>query len=546
MRASHSTSTPKIRRRIPSLQHEVQYELDSNSIRVVPTEQSLIHSARPCNPERARSYRKAVPFFSEGKEKGEEVAVIRAGNILMEQVARQADGVACETYQNLLPPTSIFERAPSVSLEKTKYSDQPFDKDGEIDAEDFCNGGSTRSKLHEDTIDYDYQPASSFGIVAPHLDFPAPSCGTLVPPPLALPQEQKQACREDLLSSTSAASTLASVGHSLQWTQKFPQGRHLTRAKSRTTLRRKDTVPGRTLTEARAGLRLLAKRREDIQEEEEADSTRLGKWNPFKWILFMSVLVVFLYGSVALIFALLTWAEAWDGAEVSVLVDTDLIILLSVASSLCLLSSMVGLSGTILNSRPILALYAFVLWPSLLSLLTVGYISYKRNNLRLDLKLNQTWSRYMDDLSRLRVQEILRCCGYYSPLHQATFSRYCYPRTTLPGCKGPLYRAEKRTLPLLYTAVFSVVFLHLAAIAVSLLCSNHVNVTFGKGLTPRAYRLDVSHVRRNAVNIIRILSSGDSEKKDVHHLLQVDEAMASKEIRESSLLSRSSLERWKG
>jgi hypothetical protein len=105
---------------------------------------------------------------------------------------------------------------------------------------------------------------------------------------------------------------------------------------------------------------------------------------------------------------------------------------------------------------------------------------------------------------------------------QATFSRECYPRTTLPGCKGPLYRFEKASLRELYIAVFCTVFVHLGAIAASILCSNHVNVTFGKGLTPRLYRLDVGHVRRNAVNIIRMLSARASGSSDVHHLLHVD------------------------
>lgn len=107
-------------------------------------------------------------------------------------------------------------------------------------------------------------------------------------------------------------------------------------------------------------------------------------------------------------------------------------------------------------------------------------------------------------------------------LDQATFSRHCYPRTTLPGCKGSLYRFERRTLLHLYSATFSVIFVHLAAIVASLLCSNHVNVTFGKGLTPRAYRLDMGHVRRNAINIIRILSASSSELNDVQHILHVD------------------------
>ncbi|PWN44472.1 hypothetical protein IE81DRAFT_282126, partial [Ceraceosorus guamensis] len=230
---------------------------------------------------------------------------------------------------------------------------------------------------------------------------------------------------------------------------------------------------------------------------------RVAKWNRFKWILFVSVIVLFIYGMAGLVGSLLTWARTWERADVTAVVDADILIFLTLASMLCVLTSVVGISGTILNSRPILSLYAFLLWPTLLSILVVGYASYKRENLRLDRKLNMAWSRYFDDLDRLRLQNNLHCCGYYTPLHQATFSRNCYPRTSLPGCKGKLYRYEKAALKRLYTIIFSIVFVHLANIAASLLCSNHVNASFGKGLTPRAYRLDMTHVRRNAINIIR-------------------------------------------
>ncbi|PWN54302.1 hypothetical protein IE53DRAFT_308644, partial [Violaceomyces palustris] len=216
---------------------------------------------------------------------------------------------------------------------------------------------------------------------------------------------------------------------------------------------------------------------------------RKARWNAFKWTLFISVLSLFSYGLLGLIGALLTWARTWTRADVSVVADSDILIFLTLASFLCVFTSVVGLCGAMLNSRPILALYAFLLWPTLASMLVVGYTSYKRENLRLDRKLNMAWSRYYDDLDRLRLQNNLHCCGYYSPLHEATFSRNCYPRTSLPGCKGKLYRYEKEALRRLYSCVFGFVFLHLANIVIALLCSNHVNETFGKGLTPRAYRL---------------------------------------------------------
>jgi hypothetical protein len=93
-------------------------------------------------------------------------------------------------------------------------------------------------------------------------------------------------------------------------------------------------------------------------------------------------------------------------------------IVLTLASLLCLFSSLVGLTGLLLNSRPILAFYAPLLWPCLLSLCLVGYTSYKRGALQLDRKLNQAWSQFVDDQDRLRIQNSLGCCGYYNPLRE--------------------------------------------------------------------------------------------------------------------------------
>ena len=80
-------------------------------------------------------------------------------------------------------------------------------------------------------------------------------------------------------------------------------------------------------------------------------------------------------------------------------------LVITLASTLLLLSSLVGLSGTLLNSRMILSFYALLLWPSFISILVVGYSSYKREAFSLDRKLNLAWSQWYGNLGRLIIQE---------------------------------------------------------------------------------------------------------------------------------------------
>ena len=79
-----------------------------------------------------------------------------------------------------------------------------------------------------------------------------------------------------------------------------------------------------------------------------------------------------------------------------------------VASGCLLLTSLVGLTGTLLNSRPLLAFYNILLWPSLISTATIGYASYKHRTYNLDGKMNEGWSRNWDDLGRLVIQNSVR------------------------------------------------------------------------------------------------------------------------------------------
>ncbi|KZV92563.1 hypothetical protein EXIGLDRAFT_614208 [Exidia glandulosa HHB12029] len=218
----------------------------------------------------------------------------------------------------------------------------------------------------------------------------------------------------------------------------------------------------------------------------------IALWTWSKWILLVSVTTVFAYGIVGFTLILLTWFQGW--LYCLILSTTDHPppppVLIS-ATLLLLLTSMLGLSGTLLNSRPILAFYAILLFPAFIALLIPAYVSYKRATFDLERKMNLAWSEWWDDRAKSIVQNSLRCCGYYSPLHQAVFSKRCYPRVppSVRGCKAALVAYESWALRKTYTALFALVPLHLVNIIVALLCANHVTSTFGKGLTPTHYRL---------------------------------------------------------
>jgi len=178
--------------------------------------------------------------------------------------------------------------------------------------------------------------------------------------------------------------------------------------------------------------------------------------------------------------------------------DVDVLVYITVAASIQIFTSLVGLCGVLLNSRSILAVYCLLLWPSFISLAVVGYSSYKRSEFALDKKLNMAWSQWYNPHDRLAIQTSLRCCGYYNPLHQAVSSKRCFPRTTLPGCKAKLYLFEKQNLRMIWSTTFSLVPLHILVICISLLCSNHVTNTFGKGILPERYRLGLGDVQLEA------------------------------------------------
>ena len=155
-------------------------------------------------------------------------------------------------------------------------------------------------------------------------------------------------------------------------------------------------------------------------------------------------------------------------------------------------TSLIGWSGILLNNRAFLAVYSFLLWICFALLVTPGYITYKKRTFNLEGKVNAQWSRDLGLDGRLRVQNQLHCCGYFNPFVEATVSQTCYARALLPGCKGPYIQFERLILERWYTAVFVVVPAQLAVMVAALLCSNHVTYRFGKGMMPKAYRLNMN------------------------------------------------------
>ncbi|EIM86198.1 uncharacterized protein STEHIDRAFT_98575 [Stereum hirsutum FP-91666 SS1] len=224
-----------------------------------------------------------------------------------------------------------------------------------------------------------------------------------------------------------------------------------------------------------------------------------GSWTIHKWCLFLSVLSVLALGIAGVVGCVLTWFAAYPLAPPLIITDVAALTLLTLSSCLLLLASLFGLSGTLLNSRQILALYTLLLIPAFISWTSIGYLTYKKSTFKLDRKLSEAWFGVYGDPGRVLLQSALECCGWVNADHGAVFSPgggvsaggMCWPRTVLPGCEGPLIRFEREVLGTIYGVVFSVVPLLLISICVALLCSNHVTQRFGKGIMPRKYRLSV-------------------------------------------------------
>jgi hypothetical protein len=194
----------------------------------------------------------------------------------------------------------------------------------------------------------------------------------------------------------------------------------------------------------------------------------------------------------ALVVCLLTWFDVWDKSDVVRTGNTPELVISTMAAITGLLTSLIGWAGILLNNRSFLAWYTFLTWVTFVFLVSPGYLTYKRRTFNLEAKINAQWSRDFNPESRLRIQNQLNCCGYFSPFVEATVSQTCYARSILPGCKGLYLNFEEKLLLLWYKAVFALVPAQLSIMVAGLLCSNHITYRFGKGMMPEAYRLNLN------------------------------------------------------
>ncbi|KAJ6578270.1 hypothetical protein B0H19DRAFT_932775 [Mycena capillaripes] len=213
------------------------------------------------------------------------------------------------------------------------------------------------------------------------------------------------------------------------------------------------------------------------------------RWTRFKVILFIANIFLSIYSLSALVFTLLVYFRTLKDAPILLVANRTELALSTLAASVTLFTAALGFPGILLNNRPFLAVYTFLLWVTFGLLVVPGYITYKHRALNLEGKVNQQWSQELGSAGRLTVQNILNCCGYFSPFVEATVSSTCYARSVLPGCKEAFLDFQRSTLTRWYTVAFGLVPLHIAIIVAGLLCSNHVTYRFGKGMMPKAYRL---------------------------------------------------------
>ncbi|GJJ08023.1 hypothetical protein Clacol_002230 [Clathrus columnatus] len=281
-----------------------------------------------------------------------------------------------------------------------------------------------------------------------------------------------------------------------------PTSPHIRRRQSRGSTTNGFYLPATKFGGGRTVFKANEARMPALDENEEGeipqDPRLLGKhlpalrWNRFKWALVFSNTILSGYSLLGLVCCLLTWFNVWENADVLRVANRSELIQSTFAASVAVVTSLFGWSGILLNNRPFLAIYTFLCWTTFAALVIPGYITYRHRTFNLDGKLNLQWSREIDLDGRLRIQNELECCGYFDPFVEAAVSQWCYSRSQFPGCKGPFLLFERRALETWYTIVFSLVPVQIGITVVGLLCSNHINYRFGKGMMPKPYRLSLS------------------------------------------------------
>lgn len=127
----------------------------------------------------------------------------------------------------------------------------------------------------------------------------------------------------------------------------------------------------------------------------------------------------------------------WPRSQLVQVVQWIILLYATIASGCVLFASSVGLTGVLLNSRPILTFYNILLWPSLFSTAIVGYSSYKARVFNLSGKVNQMWTQSWSDREKTLIQDVVRGLSHGSFTHRNSRA-FVAPvlRTLQPAASG--------------------------------------------------------------------------------------------------------------
>ncbi|TFK60501.1 hypothetical protein BDN72DRAFT_779332 [Pluteus cervinus] len=204
-------------------------------------------------------------------------------------------------------------------------------------------------------------------------------------------------------------------------------------------------------------------------------------WPGYKWVLFLSVVIVSLLGITGLLYAFLTWFRAWKHAGVMAIVDSELLLLITFSSAFFLLTALPGFTGTLFDSQQLLTMYTLFQILCLVLITAVFYLSHKRATSTLPEALQLSWTQVFTPIDRLAIQHSLHCCGYQSAFQSATRSEDCHAGTSLPGCKQAFVDFESRNLGKIWRGAVVCGLIFLVDMFVGYLCAQRLTGVFALG-----------------------------------------------------------------
>ncbi|GAN10921.1 conserved hypothetical protein [Mucor ambiguus] len=243
------------------------------------------------------------------------------------------------------------------------------------------------------------------------------------------------------------------------------------------------------------------------------------RWTWYKiWLILMNTLL-FVYGLITLILGLCTYFKRKSSVALrqSTQAHSYLVVYQRALVFLIGEATIVNwFTAIILNNRPLLAVYNLLMWPCLGMIAAIGYTAYRKSKWNIEGKLSYQWHYQLDSLGRANIQANLHCCGYKTFADYHERSNKCYPRTLYPGCKYKYQNLTMDSLRITWTVAFSMIPVHLLVLFSALMCSNHVNDKFGKGLPPKLYHIDYKEIMAVTPSVSSVSLVLHRDETDLH------------------------------